>query len=64
VAIDGHKKILNISAKCEISQRVGGNDSPSVSIDDELLIKHGWCDQSEKHRKEGERSIKQRAGDR
>jgi len=51
VAIDGHKEILELSAKDETSQRAGGNASPSISIDDELSITHGWCVQTEKHRK-------------
>jgi len=36
----------------------------SVSIDDELSVKHGWYDQTEKRRKGGERSNEQRNGDR
>jgi len=64
VAIDRHKEILKISAKDETPQRAGGNASPSVSIDDELSIKYGWYDQTKKHRKGGDRSNEQRAGDR
>jgi len=41
VAIDEHKKILDVSAKGKTSQRAVGNASPSVSIDDELSIKRG-----------------------
>jgi len=36
VAINGHKKILEILAKGETLQGAGGNASPSVSIADLL----------------------------
>jgi len=50
------QEILEISENGETSHWAGGNAPPSVSIDNELSIKHRWCDQTEKRRKRGERS--------
>jgi len=61
--IDGHTK-MEISTEVEISQRVGGNAAPSVSIVAETSITHGWCDQAEKPWKGVGRSNEHRAGDR
>jgi len=62
-AIDGHMK-MEISAEVEISQRVGGNAAPSVSIVAETSITDGWWDQAEKPWKGVGRSNEHRPGDR